>query len=126
ALNHEIVPGHETAQDQGELVADKEVTALLQSIARSQKDLAGLLALWKEREQEPAREVWSRTSLPYRQLGERLLGVGAPGLAHDVVVEGLDPEPEKKRWPTDVRLRQLQALALARIGSAERAQQILE
>ena len=75
ALNHEIVAGHETAQDNGEPVADKEVTALLQSIARNKKDLAGLLALWKERAQAPVREVWSRTPLPYRRLAERLLGV---------------------------------------------------
>jgi class 3 adenylate cyclase len=53
-------------------------------------------------------------------LAEKFLGQGEPLLAYDVVSEAL------AKWPTDVRLRQLQGLALARSGATERANTILE
>src|SRR5213593_2967737 len=48
------------------------------------------------------------TLTEFRLAGETLLEQGAPLVAYDVLAEGLD------RFPTDVRLRQLHALALAR------------
>ena len=48
------------------------------------------------------------------------LKAGEPLLAYDVASEGL------AMWPEDVRLRQLQGLALARSGATERANTILE
>ena len=51
---------------------------------------------------------------------EKFLRQGEPLLAYDVVSEGL------AKCPGDVRLRQLQGLALARSGATERANTILE
>jgi class 3 adenylate cyclase len=51
---------------------------------------------------------------------EKFLGQGEPLLAYDVIHEGLTS------WPQDVRLRQLQALALARSGATQRANALLE
>ena len=49
-----------------------------------------------------------------------MLAQGEPLLAYDVASEALST------WPNDVRLRQLQGLALARSGATERANAILE
>ena len=56
----------------------------------------------------------------YRLLGEKILKQGEPLLAFDVVRQGL------QEFPRDVRLRQLQGLALARSGATERASALLE
>jgi class 3 adenylate cyclase/tetratricopeptide (TPR) repeat protein len=50
---------------------------------------------------------------------ERLLRLGEPLLAYNAADTGL------QRWPEHLRLRQLQALALARSGDTERANRIL-
>jgi hypothetical protein len=55
-----------------------------------------------------------------RSRAEKLLGQGEPLLAYDLVSEGLT------KWPQDVRLRQLQGLALARSGATQRANVVLE
>lgn len=51
---------------------------------------------------------------------EQLLNRGEPLLAYNVVQAG------RSRWPEAVRLRQLEALALARSGDVERAHALLE
>ena len=56
----------------------------------------------------------------YRAIAQKILQQGEPLLAFDVVREGLSI------FPADVRLRQLQGLALARGGATERANLILE
>ena len=56
----------------------------------------------------------------YCQTGEQLLKTGAPLVAYDTLAEGL------QHHPTDVRLRQLIALALARTGASRLASPILE
>ncbi len=56
----------------------------------------------------------------FRLVGEKLLKRGEPLLAYDIVSQGLH------NFPRDLRLRQLQGLALARSGAAERASRILE
>ena len=74
------------------------------------------MSIWRAREPEE----WSRSHEIYRALAERILGQGEPLLAYDVLTEGLT------QWPDDVRLRQLQGLALARSGATERANAVLE
>ena len=69
--------------------------------------LADLMAMWRSRDLEE----WSSSPKIYRLLGERILKQGEPLLAYDVVSEGV------KNYPKDVRLRQLQGLALARSGA---------
>ncbi|HEV2802125.1 MAG TPA: TRAFs-binding domain-containing protein [Pyrinomonadaceae bacterium] len=79
-------------------------------------NLNDLLAIWQER--TPSR--WARSAELYQRLGARFSKLGEPYLTYDVTSEGL------KFWPDDLRLRQLQALALARAGAtAERANALL-
>jgi class 3 adenylate cyclase len=87
---------------------------LLQRAASA--DLAELMSIWRAREPEE----WSQRPEFYRALGERILAQGEPLLAYDVIREGLGI------WPGDVRLRQLQGLALARSGATARANAVLE
>lgn len=77
--------------------------------------LEELLTLW----QSHSSESWAGMPELYRALGNRILKLGEPLFAYDVLREGLI------EWPTDVRLRQLQALALARSGATQRANDIL-
>lgn len=79
-------------------------------------DLADLMMMWRLRDPQQ----WSSSPEIYRVVGEKVLNQGEPLLAYDVVSEGL------KNRPGDVRLRQLQGLALARSGASERANCILE
>jgi class 3 adenylate cyclase len=55
----------------------------------------------------------------YQRLAEGMLDLQEPLLAFDIVSEGL------KNWFADLRLRQLKALALARSGSPEEAESVL-
>jgi len=75
-----------------------------------------LMSIW----QACALEKRSGSPAVFRCLGERILAHGEPLLAYDVVRAGLD------NWPKDVRLRELQGLALARSGATERANAVLE
>jgi class 3 adenylate cyclase len=93
---------------------DRQVAALLQAV-ESAADLAGLLAHWRLRDVD----VWAHAPEIYRRLGERILRLGAPLMANEIVTEGLE------HWPNDLRLRQLQGLALARGGAIERANRVL-
>src|SRR5258707_2116453 len=74
------------------------------------------MSIWRAR----AHEEGSGSPAVFRCLGERVLAQGEPLLAYDVVSAGLEI------WPRDVRLRQLQGLALSRSGATERANAILE
>ncbi len=76
--------------------------------------LSELLAVWRDRQRN------SDSSQEYERLGEKILAHGEALLAYDVVVEALI------KWPDVARLKQLQALALARSGAIERANAILE
>jgi len=92
---------------------DKIVKALRSPAAL---DLADLMMLWRLRDPQQ----WSSSPEIYCLVGEKVLNQGEPLLAYDVVSEGL------KNRPKDVRLQQLQGLALARSGASERANCILE
>ncbi len=78
-------------------------------------DVEALLALW----QSHAPDSWAEMPELYRALGNRILKLGEPIFAYDVLREGLGV------WPEDVRLRQLLALALARSGATQKANDIL-
>ena len=74
------------------------------------------MSIWRAR--DPA--IFARDPEIYRALGDRVLAQGEPLLAYDVIREGLG------QWPNDIRLRQLQGLALARSGATERANAVLQ
>src|ERR1700759_4740530 len=88
--------------------------ALLERISKA--DLGELMAIWAGR----AVDQWPPEPEVYRLLTKRILGQGEPLLAYDVAVEALS------LWPADVKLRQLQGLALSRSGATERANVILQ
>lgn len=93
------------------------LTSVLQLLKDcSQPDLALLQGFWRAHDPE----IWSANPEPYRLLGERMLKLGEPLVAYDVVAEGM------KSFPQDLRLRQLLALALARSGAPEPANNVLE
>lgn len=56
----------------------------------------------------------------FRDLGQHALRLGEPLLAYDIIQEG------RRQFPTDVRLRQLLALALLRAGSTLPALELLQ
>ncbi len=82
----------------------------------SPPDFTLLQGLWRAHDPE----LWSVSQEPYRLLGEKILKLGEPLVAYDVVAEGM------KFFPQDLRLRQLLALALARSGASGPANKVLE
>src|SRR5262249_14841297 len=92
----------------------RKIDTLLRSIQSA--SLAELMSIWRSRTPEEG----AGSPALFRSLSERILAQGEPLLAYDVISAGLTS------WPGDVRLRQLQGLALARSGATERANRILE
>lgn len=89
--------------------------ALEQLKSPAQLNRATLLSIWEYL----SSKRWAGTSEIYKLLGNRFLKFGEPLLAYDVINEGL------MHWRTDLRLRQLLGLALARSGANVRANNIL-
>lgn len=77
--------------------------------------LAALLAMWGALGPRPC----GTDPDLYRLLAARLAKAGEQLVAQDVAARGLE------YWPGDVRLHQLRALALARSGATEQANEIL-
>src|SRR5689334_1192691 len=94
--------------------AENPESALLKRIDSA--DLTGLMAIWAGRRKED----WANWPETYRRLTKAALAQGEPLFAYDVVAEALT------LWPSEIRLRQLQGLALARSGATERANSILQ
>ncbi|HEY0404555.1 MAG TPA: TRAFs-binding domain-containing protein [Pyrinomonadaceae bacterium] len=90
-------------------VEESELAAHLKAM-----NMEALLRLW----QSHTPDSWAGMSDFYSALGNRILKLGEPLFAYDVLSEGLN------LWPRDVRLRQLQALALARSGVTQRANEL--
>ncbi len=104
-----------TQETSGRWEADApDIDKVLRSI--SSASLGELMSIWRAR----AHEEGSGSPAVFRCLGERVLAQGEPLLAYDVVSAGLEI------WPRDVRLRQLQGLALSRSGATARANAVLE
>lgn len=98
------------------LFAPKPLREVLKRIKTSESfDLESVLMMWK------SISSVGLVSSPkiYEMLGNRILKVGEPLVAYDIISEGL------KHWPRNVRLRQLLGLALARSGATERANEAL-
>jgi class 3 adenylate cyclase/tetratricopeptide (TPR) repeat protein len=76
-------------------------------------DVTGLLASWRSRK---PRQL---TLQQYQELGKRANKMGESLIACDIADEGL------KNWEKDKELRQIKALALARMGSSQQAHEIL-
>lgn len=92
--------------------------ALRARIGTLRRDLAALLLLWRQRRE--ASLGFIGTPRIYAQLARAFIEVGAPLLGLEVVEEGLEA------FAGDLALRQAQGLALARSGSTEAANRVLE
>jgi class 3 adenylate cyclase/tetratricopeptide (TPR) repeat protein len=114
ALDYRI-EGKETIFENPTSVEDNDLVLVLQSLKDSSElNLCSLLELKRE-----TIKLQPRTPDIYRVLGDSILQLGEPLMAYDVIAEGL------KGWPTDVRLQQLLALAMARSGATHRANSLL-
>jgi hypothetical protein len=114
ALGYRI-EGNRTAFENPASVEDNNLIVVLQTLRdSSQLNLSSLLALQRE-----TINLQPCTPDIYRVLGDSILQLGEPLMAYDVIAEGL------KHWSTDVRLRQLLALAMARSGATNRANSLL-
>jgi len=87
----------------------------LADVGRQGSGLAGLRTVWEGRQ----RAAWAEDVAIYRQAMGAALKLGEAFLAYDIAREGLGV------FAGDVRLLQLQALALARTGATKRASTIL-
>jgi class 3 adenylate cyclase/tetratricopeptide (TPR) repeat protein len=114
ALGYRIA-GNETTSPTSQLAEDAECDRILQILKKpSEINLTSLLKLRRQ-------TIGIKPLTPdiYRLLGDYILQLGEPLMAYDVIAEGL------QHWHDDVRLQQLQALALARSGATHRANAIL-
>jgi class 3 adenylate cyclase/tetratricopeptide (TPR) repeat protein len=103
------------------IIIPDEETALREDLSQAGMALGMLLDV--EKKLSAFRERGASLPAIDRELALRLLRLGEPVLAYDVATEGLKVFPEGRK---DQRLRQLQALALARIGDTYQANEILE
>jgi class 3 adenylate cyclase len=79
------------------------------------RDVGGVVRTWLAHDEV----AWSRSAEPYVLAASRLVSGGEPLSGYDVVAEGL------RHFPANVRLRQLQGLALGRSGAIDRAIHVL-
>src|SRR5262249_23919884 len=91
------------------IITPDEETALREDLSQAGMALGMLLDL--EKKLSAFRKLGASLPEIDRELAERLLRLGEPVLAFDVATEGLKLFPKGSK---DQRLRQLQALALAR------------
>jgi class 3 adenylate cyclase len=118
ALGYRIQPPVDSSAEIGnppQATADLMLADMAQLQSSADLDVPALLSIWRGR----IPEQWQATPSAYQLLAQRLLQAGEPLLAYDVTSEGL------RYWSTDARLRQLEALALARNGATRRANELL-
>jgi len=87
----------------------------IQALLAKGPRLHEVIAVWNGRNPE----VWSKSAELFRLVGERILKLGEPLLAYDVLNQGLE------HFPGYLPLRQLLGLALARSGATEAATAVL-
>ncbi|HLE10576.1 MAG: hypothetical protein A2504_14070 [Bdellovibrionales bacterium RIFOXYD12_FULL_39_22] len=90
-------------------------TKLVEFLSDDTFSLDQLTLLWNGHDPE----YWSKTVKLYHLFAERVLSFASPLLSYDIVSEGI------KFFPQDAKLRQLQALTLARINVSDRANQVI-
>jgi len=115
ALDYKITPPTKKIPV-GSNFAYRLVKEALERLKRTEKfNLAELIRIWDS----IASLNWAGSARIYQMLGEKILDIGAPVVAYDVLSAGLS------HWPKNVRLRQLLGLALAECGATSRANKVL-
>jgi class 3 adenylate cyclase len=106
--------------DRDSLVASDDLRAranqVIDKLKNPKLSISELRRIWEERLQL----VWFQNVQVYRRAVDNALKLGESFMAFDMTEEGL------QAFPNDLRLIQLQALALARTGATRRANAILE
>src|SRR5262249_6401044 len=92
--------------------ADSKVADLVQEIESAQ--FPQLTRIWTTRDAS----LWAGSPQLWRTCAERLISIGEPLLAYDVSYQGT------LSFPDDLRVAQLLALSLARMGSIEKAHSV--
>jgi len=115
ALGYKIDPPRKKPSSNFEFAHAVAQEALARLRSSEELDLATLTGIWAT----ISSEHWAGFSKIYELLGHRILKIGEPLLAYDVISAGLSLRAK------NVRLRQLMGLALARSGATERANLIL-
>jgi class 3 adenylate cyclase len=101
--------------DRGSNASSSRLQSELQDLeASAAQSQVTLQRLWRERDVDSWLDVQN-----YKLLARRILQIGEPLLAYDVAAEGV------QRFPQNVDLRQLLALALTRSGAAGSANALL-
>ncbi|MGZ5436579.1 MAG: RyR domain-containing protein, partial [Pyrinomonadaceae bacterium] len=103
-------PASPSEEGKGPKAAETATLALIDSV-----NLPSAIALWLAHDPDE----WAHTPEIHRRLGRRVLKLGEPLLAYDILTEGL------KNAPADVGMRQQVALSLARSGATQRSNAIL-
>jgi class 3 adenylate cyclase len=108
----------EREDDTGETDASSQFADALEAMLGAVQglDLSRLISLWSTRDNA----VWEDRPILYSLISRRFLEAGEPLMACDAAREGL------KCSPSELRLSQQYALALARSGAARSAQKILQ
>jgi class 3 adenylate cyclase/tetratricopeptide (TPR) repeat protein len=86
-----------------------EIVELIQRIEKAQ--FPEILQLWSARDAA----LWAKYPELWRASAERLIAIGEPLLAYDIAAQG------KLALPDDLRITQLLALSLARMGNTQTA-----
>ena len=107
-------PTDDTIHQESDL--DAQAKLILTQFKNPKLTAAELRRLWEQR----LAIVWYRNVEIYRRAVEQALKLGEAFLAFDMTAEGL------QAFKRNLRLIQLQALALARTGATKRANQILD
>ncbi len=115
AMGYKVAPGDRAGVIKTEEFEAKS-RAIIQEFKNPKLNIAALRRLWEER----VIVIWSQNIEMYRRAVDAALKLGEGFLAFDIAAEGL------MTFKGDLRLIQLQALALARTGAARRANAILE
>jgi class 3 adenylate cyclase/tetratricopeptide (TPR) repeat protein len=117
ALGYAIHPpvGKRASTARPFVAAEKKPASALQLLGDSGEDLKSLERLWGAHDPEQ----WSSSSDVYGLLAEKILRMGEPLLAYDVVAEGIKYDPK------NLPLRRLLGLALARSGATASAHDVL-
>ncbi|MBI5774408.1 MAG: hypothetical protein HZA89_11780 [Verrucomicrobia bacterium] len=95
---------------------DEKNKTIIGRLKKPKLTVAELRRIWEER----IPLIWLRNVDVYRRAVDAALKLGESFLAFDIAVEGLNS------FKDELRLTQLQALALARTGATTRANQMLE
>jgi len=118
ALGYRIEsPGGAPAQQSPQAGVTIDFDAFLQSIGGLQ--MRELLEIWEKH----TPEEWAGSPRMYITLGDRFIKLGEPLVAYDVLSEGLSNTAGTGN--EIVRMRQLQALSLARSSATQQANQML-